>query len=103
MLWDAAATMRSAELTVGNPSGLHARPAALFVRTAAGFGARLTVRNLHRDLPAADAKSILEVLAQGIGRGQRIEVVADGPDEDEALARIVELVEGGIGEAAGAG
>jgi len=91
------------QLVVRNPSGLHARPAALFVRTAAGFGARVTVRNLDRDSSAADAKSILGVLAQGVGSGQRIEVVADGPDEEAAMAALVELVEGGIGETAEAG
>jgi phosphotransferase system HPr (HPr) family protein len=93
----------TARLIIRNPSGLHARPAALFVRTAAVFAAEITVRNLTRAGAAADAKSIIGVLGLGVGSGNLIEVSADGPDADRAIDAIVELVDCGIGEAAEAG
>ena len=89
----------SAELVIANPSGLHARPAALFVRTAAGFVARVTVRNLDRPGSTADAKSILAVLGLGVSSGHRIVVAATGSDAVGAVDALVALVASGIGEA----
>jgi phosphotransferase system HPr (HPr) family protein len=91
-------TVPSIELTVANPSGLHARPATLFVETAAGFQSRITVENLDRGSRAVDAKSILFLLTIGVLRGHRIRLTADGSDADEALAALRELVESGLGE-----
>lgn len=54
------------EFIVEHPAGLHARPAALFVRTAHQFDARIRLVNLAHDSPDANAKSILEVLAAGV-------------------------------------
>ena len=93
-----AAVMRSVELVVRNPSGLHARPAALFTRTAGGFAAKITVENLDRGNGPVDVKSMLMLLTAGVSRDQRIRLTADGPDEDAAIAALVELVESGIGE-----
>ena len=76
--------MLSIELAIANASGLHARPAALFVRTAAAFRSDVRVRNLGRSVPPVDAKSILGVLGLGVGRGAVIEVTAEGEDESEA-------------------
>jgi len=90
--------MRSVELEITNATGLHARPAALFVKAAAGFRATVRVRNVERDGPAANAKSILGVLAQGAGRGSRIEITAEGEDEDIAIDALGRLVEDGLGE-----
>jgi phosphotransferase system HPr (HPr) family protein len=90
--------MRSVELVVRNPSGLHARPAALFTRTAGGFAATITVENLDRGKGPVDVKSMLMLLTAGVSRDQRIRLTADGPDEDAAIAALTELVESGIGE-----
>ena len=86
-------------LEVRNPSGLHARPAALFVRTAGGYGAEISVRNLTRAGEPANAKSILAVLGLGVSRGHEIEISARGDDAARAVAGLRELVESGIGEA----
>lgn len=91
--------MRTIERTVTNPSGLHARPATLFVREASAFQARITLENLDRGTPAVDAKSILMVLASGVTRGTRIRITADGPDEDAAADALGAFVDGGMGEA----
>ena len=95
--------MRSVELEITNASGLHARPAALFVKTAGGFRSKVLVRNLARDVAAANAKSILGVLAQGVTNGTRIEITAEGDDEDQAILALGRLVEDGLGEGAPAG
>ena len=58
--------MRTLETTILNPSGIHARPGALFVRTAAGFGSKITLENLDRESPAVDAKSILSVMQAAV-------------------------------------
>jgi phosphotransferase system HPr (HPr) family protein len=89
-------------VVVRNPSGLHARPAALFVRTCGQFGSKITVANPAADKGPVDAKSILSVLTLGVSSGTEIEVSAEGDDAEAALAAIREAVEGGLGEGPGA-
>lgn len=91
-------TVQQAVLTLTNAVGLHARPAAKFVQTAARFTSAVTVRNVTRGTPAVDAKAILAVLTLGAEHGHVIEVSATGPDEIESLAAIKTLVELGFGE-----
>lgn len=91
--------MRSIELSVTNPSGLHARPATLFTQKATGFEARITVENLDRGKGPVDAKSILMLLTAGVSRDHRIRLTADGPDEDAAIDALVDFVGSGLGEA----
>ena len=90
--------MRAAEVVIQNPSGLHARPAALFVRTAAAYRSTVRVRNVTRNGAAVDAKSILGVLGLGVAPGHRIAIEADGDDEAVAIDALLGLVEAGIGE-----
>ena len=91
--------MAEAEIEVRNPSGLHARPAATFVRAAGGFTADVRVTNLTRDAEKdASAKSVLGVMALGVARGHRIRLAAEGPDADAAVASLVDLVGSGLGE-----
>lgn len=91
--------MAEAELEVRNPSGLHARPAATFVRAAGGFSASVLVTNLTRDASrSASAKSVLGVMGLGVARGHRIRIAAEGDDADAAVAHLSELVASGLGE-----
>lgn len=94
--------MRTIERTVTNPSGLHARPAAMFVRQAAAFASRITLENLDRSSAPVDAKSILMVLGSGVSNGTRIRISADGPDEDAAIEALAAFADAGMGEAPGA-
>jgi phosphotransferase system HPr (HPr) family protein len=91
--------MARAEVEVRNPSGLHARPAAAFVRAAGGLGVEVRVTNLTRD-PArsASAKSVLGVMGLAVAKGHRIALEADGAEADAAVRALVELVEAGLGE-----
>ena len=93
--------MQTVELTLRNASGLHARPAALFIQAAAKFASKITVENLDRATQPVDAKSILMVLTIGVGRGQRVRVTADGPDEAEAIATLESAIRAGLGEPVG--
>ena len=92
--------MSRTELAVRNPSGLHARPAALFVETARQFSADIQIANLTRNPEqTASARSLLAVLALGISHGHMIRIDADGADAEQAISALRELVEGGLGEA----
>lgn len=83
-------------IVVRNSSGLHARPAANFVKTANAFKASVKVFYAGRE---ADAKSILEVLSLGAGKGATISLKADGEDAALAIKALKELAEGGFHEA----
>lgn len=91
--------MAEAEVEVRNPSGLHARPAATFVKAAGAFASAVELVNLSRDAArAASAKSVLGVMGLGISRGHRVLIRAEGADAGEAVAALVELVGSGLGE-----
>jgi phosphocarrier protein HPr len=83
----------SSETLVALPAtvDLHARPAADFVRTAMGFSSQLTVAAGER---AADAKSLLAILALGAKRGTTLRLTADGDDAEAALDALVACVSG---------
>ena len=81
-------------LTITHPVGLHARPATLFVRTAAQFKSTITIR--HGEMKG-NAKSIIKVLCMGAVSGSTIQLSAEGEDAQEALAALKELVESDFG------
>lgn len=83
-------------LTVQNKLGIHARPAAQFVRVASRFQADVTV---VKDDESVDGKSIMGLMMLAVGWGAEIKVTADGPDEVETIAALEELVNGKFGEA----
>ena len=84
--------MPEVRLAVLNPTGLHVRPAALFVRTAAGFQSRVRVRNLSRGGKEANAKSLLSLLTLGVAHGHEVLIVAEGPDAEQAIERLRALL-----------
>lgn len=77
--------MPDLRLTVIDPSGLHARPAARFVQAASRFSSRVAIRHEGRE---ADAKSLIALLGLTIRPSSEITLTADGPDADEALAAL---------------
>ncbi len=91
--------MYSKQTVLKNLTGLHARPASEFVACAKGFESKVTVRRLDvDDAPEANAKSIIKILAQGLSVNTPIEISADGPDEQAAVDKLVELVDSKFGE-----
>jgi phosphocarrier protein HPr len=90
--------MVETKLIVKHKSGLHARPAALFVKAASKTASSIKVRNLTTNGDFVDARSILMVLTLGVTQGHEIHIQAEGADEAEALAALRALVEGNFGE-----
>lgn len=76
-------------VTVTNKSGLHARPAVMFVQTASKFKSNIIVR---KDEKTASSKSIINILALGISKDTEISISAEGVDEKEAVDALVKLV-----------
>jgi phosphotransferase system HPr (HPr) family protein len=92
--------MRSLEIEVRNPSGIHLRPAATFVKGAAAYRSAITLQNLTRGGKVVNAKDALAVLSHGkAARGDTVRIVADGEDEEAAIDGLRALVESGLGEA----
>ncbi|PVU83910.1 PTS sugar transporter subunit IIA [Cellulomonas sp. WB94] len=79
------------KVTLRNRLGLHARPAAILARLMAGFDAVVVVDGVN-------AASVLELMTLGAAGGRELDVRVSGPQRAEALAALVEAVEGGFGE-----
>ena len=77
------------EITIQNQVGLHARPATFFIQKANEFKCSIQVEREERRV---NAKSLLGVLSLGIVKGTKVNIIADGVDEDEALLALCELV-----------
>jgi len=85
-----------ATFVLHNPSGLHARPASLFVQCAQRYaGTDIFVRKAEREV---NARSLLAVLSLGVPAGAALTVRAEGPLAAEAVAALGLLVESGFGE-----
>ena len=82
-------------ITIQIPSGLEARPVALLVQVASQFESDIYVESEQRRV---NAKSLLGVLSLGIVGGTSIRIIADGPDEEEAVENLVDLVKSGFAE-----
>ncbi|MEA5572580.1 phosphoenolpyruvate--protein phosphotransferase [Calothrix sp. UHCC 0171] len=85
-------------LAVSNRMGLHARPAAQFVATAARFLAQIKVRNITKKTEYVRADSINQVAMLGVRHGHELAISATGVDADAALAALQALVEDNFGE-----
>jgi len=83
------------ELAVPNRLGLHARAAARFVQTASRLRSQVVLESEGR---RRDGKSILGVLLLAAGRGSRLTLEVDGPDEEKAMEALERLVAAGFGE-----
>lgn len=87
--------MVSAEMTLRNPLGLHLRPAGLFCTEALKFTSSILVQS---EETTVNGKSVLGVLSAGLRYQSSFFIICDGPDENEALARLKALVEQGLGD-----
>jgi phosphocarrier protein HPr len=83
------------ELTIPNRNGLHARPAAMFVKTASRFQSEVWV---EKDGERVNGKSIMGLMMLAAGKGSVLEVEADGPDGETVLDELKKLVETSFGE-----
>ena len=91
-------TGREILLTLHNLHGLHARPAARFVQTAASFQADVRVINLTNGKGPVSARSLNAIATLGAVEEHQIRVIASGPEAGTALQALKELVDGNFGE-----
>ena len=87
--------MPSRTIALPNPTGLHARPAAVFSKAAAESGADVTV---SKDDRTANAKSLLSLLTLDCHKGDVVTITVEGDDSDRILDELIALVESGLGE-----
>lgn len=81
--------MPTREFTVTNKLGIHARPAAQFVKIASTFKCNIQV---EKDEEQADGKSIMGLMMLAAGHESIIKVTTDGEDADDALESLGQLI-----------
>ena len=77
------------EIMIKNPQGLHARPAAIFVQTAAKYNADISIT---KDGEKVNGKSIMGILMLAAERGSKVIVEADGEDAEQAIRDLEEFL-----------
>lgn len=82
-------------VTIINKLGLHARATAKLVATASKFDSSVRISGKDREV---NAKNIMQVMMLGASKGTSIELIADGQDEQDAVAALVELINDYFGE-----
>lgn len=83
------------ELTIRNKMGMHARPAAQFVKRAGKYQCDIWV---EKDDEPVNGKSIMGLMMLAAGKGETIKVITDGVDAEAAMADLEELVNTGFGD-----
>ena len=84
------------DTTISNKLGLHARASAKLTKLAGSFSSEV---HLARSGRRVNAKSIMGVMMLAAGQGTEVDVEVEGPDEDRAMASLLELINGRFGEA----
>ncbi len=87
--------MQRAEAVIVNKLGLHARPSAKITQTATRFQSEVWMAKGTRRI---NAKSIMGVMMLAAAKGTTLVIEANGPDEEQAVAALVELIAAGFGE-----
>jgi phosphocarrier protein HPr len=87
--------MVSNKLTITIPAGLHLRPISILCNRAIDFKSTITLRCGEKSV---NAKSVLGVLSACVKQLDEIELICEGPDEEEALAALSEMIRLGLGE-----
>lgn len=87
--------MLTREFTITNKLGLHARPAAMFVKVSSAHQAEIWV---EKDDEQVNGKSIMGLMMLAAGYGSKLTVTAEGPDAEAAMAQIETLISSGFSE-----
>jgi len=82
--------MMTKEIIIKNRAGIHARPAALIVQTANKYDSQIY---LEKDSDRINGKSIMGIITLGAAYNSRINIIAEGADEKEAVEAIAKLFE----------
>jgi phosphocarrier protein len=86
------------ETTIINKLGLHARPAMQFVDIANQFKSNVVVHKGGEEPGEADGKSVMQMIILAAVEGTPLRIEAEGEDAEEAVSKLVELVQGKFGE-----
>ncbi len=81
--------MRNQTIKLELKNGLEARPAALFVQIASKYESHITVVVNEKQV---NAKSIMGMMSLGTIKGEQIEIIAEGEDEDEAVGALIQFL-----------
>ena len=95
---DETADLLTAEFTIRNEHGLHARPGTALVTVIKQFNSDITVTNLDGSGKPANGRSLMKVVALGVKKGHRLRFTASGEDAQQALNAIEEAINSGLGE-----
>jgi phosphocarrier protein len=87
--------MQEREFTIVNKLGLHARPSAMLVKAASRFESEIII---EREGIKVNGKSIMGIMMLAAARGTAIRLRIDGPDEEEAMGSLGDLIANGFGE-----
>ena len=87
--------MVSKKLIIPNPAGLHLRPISTLCNRSIAFASSITLKSGDKSV---SAKSVIGLLSACVKNGDEIELICDGPDEQEALDILSEMIESGLGD-----
>lgn len=82
--------MRSQKVVLKNKIGLHARPAAIFVKKARNFDSEIIIK---KGMQEANGKSIISIMALGAMKGDELIIITKGSDEDKCITELADLLE----------
>ncbi len=88
--------MYSRETVFVNVYGLHTRPATKFFLVARGFNSEIKIKNLDIKGDEKNAKSLIEILSLCAYKGTKVNIIAEGPDEEEAVDSLIHLINEGL-------
>ena len=88
--------VKNKKIVISNKLGLHARAAAKFVRIAAGYQSEIMINSGNQEV---SGKSIMGIMMLASGKGTEINLVTVGPDEEEAMIALEDLIINKFGEA----
>lgn len=76
--------------TIKNSAGIHCRPSALIIKSAANYAGKIAVQSSHG---TCDLRSVLDLISMGLEKGARITVSVNGPDEEAFCQKLIDLFE----------
>ncbi len=81
--------MKEGQTIIKNNTGLHARPASMFVKKASEFKSDIIIAANNKE---ANGKSIMSVMSLGVDKGTNVSIKAEGIDEEEAVKDLIAFI-----------